>query len=140
MAMTSDSPDIAPPRPRGFADVLRAFVRQLAAAVYVAIVYGGLAYVIGPHRLTWVIEPLVVLLGSSLTAFVIEGPWWTSSFVGLFVGLFDTALFVAFRGAGHGWRAVPPFAVPVVVLTLIGAVGALLGRALRRRKSTDVRP
>lgn len=136
MAMTSEESPQTVIRPRGVVAGFRAVVRQVAAAVYIAIIYGVVAHKLGQHGWAWLVEPLAVLLGSAVVGFIVEGPWWTYGFVGFFVGFFvgilNAVIVFVIEGHGGGWRSLGPLAVPLAVSTLVGAGGGLLGRALSR--------
>lgn len=124
----------APARIRrsGVFGVLRSFVRQLAAAVYVYVAYVvGLRFV-GIHRMSVLLEPLLVLLGAGVVGWVVEGPWWMSSFVGLCVGAFDLATTILL-GDPHmkhlNWR----LGVWVALIVAVGVAGGWVGRRVRKR-------
>ena len=137
MAMTSDeSPETVARRPRGIVAVLRALVRQAAAAVYIAIIYGFVTHKLWRHSYIWLIEPVLVLLASMVVGFVIEGPWWTYTWVGFFVGLLDGLVVMVIQGQGGGWRGLVSLAVPLAINTSVWAGGGLLGRLLGKRRQS----
>jgi len=131
---TSDAavPEVpSPARRSGILGGLRALVRQLAAAVYVYFLYGVTVHFVRGQVGLWVFEPVLVLVGALLTARLIDGPWWTSSFVGLFVGIFD-ALVATLNPTEELVRLLPAIGLTAAEMTIVGAVGAWIGRRWRR--------
>jgi hypothetical protein len=122
--------DPAVPQPRGVLAAARALVRQLSVAVYAYLAFGISAAVLQTNAYVWILEPLLVLAASILVGRLVDGPWWTSSFVGLFVAIFDLGLSGVILGdfgaALHG------VALPAGISVLAGALGGALGRRRRR--------
>jgi hypothetical protein len=123
----------------GFADGLRAIVRQLTGAIYAYIAFSIAAHAVGPRAWSWLLEPAVVALTSVLLGRIVDGPWWTSSFVGAFAGLFD--LFVLLASGMERGDLLRAAGVDGATVTVVGILGGVLGRRWRRRaERSDGKP
>lgn len=129
---TSDPPT----RSQGVVALLRALVRQLSVAVYAYLAFGACAALLKTNSHVWLLEPIFVLLASVLAGRLVDGPWWTSSFVGLFVSIFDLGV----RGVilGSYREALRSMVLQAGIAMLAGVVGGALGRRRRRRMEPHV--
>jgi hypothetical protein len=122
-------------RPRGFVAGLRAVVRQLSVAVYVYLAFGICAALLRTSSHVWILEPILVLFASAVTGRLVDGPWWTSSFIGVFVALFDFGL----RGVivGSYRAAIQTILLQASISLFAGVLGGALGRHRRQRNESE---
>jgi len=134
--------------PTTLADVARAQVRQLSAAVYglVAALIAG-SFALEDGWVTLVVTGSVAVFTGWLVARITDGPWWSWALTGPWLAFLDLALHVgvvrAFTSGELDVAALALAAAPgSAVLLLLSSIGALVAVIARRRgaRSKGIRP
>ncbi len=111
--------------------LVRSLILQTSLAVYTYLAFLFASRYVAALHLAFLLEPVAVLAGSIVAGRLVVGPWWTSSFVGIFIALFDVVLSqLARQETAPPWRTV---GIAAAIIALVGLVGSWLGRRWRGR-------